>query len=168
MQQYWYRLCQRHLIGNLWSAFNIINTSQYRQSQPDFNSRTTLMTGYGLLVVDLSHHASLSTHSSSFVLLGCVRWPPGSLPEALMCFGIYLNLSYYNHFPTPDPVQAVFWRGSCTLFVIGNPLEQTSARALHTGVQLTPLNRASNRFRPLFTFWRAHWMPWLYYMLYLI
>ena len=47
-----------------------------------------------------------------------VRWPPESLPEALMCFGIYLNLSDYNHFSAPDPVQAVFG-GVPPIFVIG-------------------------------------------------
>ena len=45
---------------------------------------------------------------------------------------------------------------------------KTLARALHAGVQLTPPSRASNRFRPPSTFLRAHCMPMLHYMKYLI
>ena len=61
----------------------------------------------------------------------------------------------------PRPSPGRFWRGSSHFFVIGSLLKQTSARALHAGVQLTPFYRATNSFRPLFTFWRALWMPML-------
>ena len=77
---------------------------------------------------------------------------------------IYNNLSNYNHFSAPDPVQAVFG-GVPPICLRSVTFRGKLQLALYTPVcSLPPPSRAFFQDFGRNTFWRVHCMPMLHYM----